>query len=96
MAKYDPLRNYLRRQKLDALELTFVEIERKIGYMLPNGARMPQWWNNATESSNISVQNRAWRDAGFDAALVLGADRVRFERVRPHTSGDYPPKSNTA
>ena len=38
MGKYDPLRDHLRRQKADEFDLTFQEIERKLGAMLPNSA----------------------------------------------------------
>ena len=83
MAKYDPLRDYLRRQKTDELELSFAEMERKIGYMLPKSASLPQWWANPTDPATSPVQSRAWGDAGFDAVLIVGADRVRFKRVEP-------------
>lgn len=83
MAKYDPLRDYLRKQKLDEFELTFAEMERKIGYMLPKSAGRPQWWANTTAPDTTHVQRRAWGDAGFAAFLIAGADRVRFRRVRP-------------
>jgi hypothetical protein len=82
MAKYDPLRDYLRKQKTDELELSFVEMERKIGYMLPKSASQPQWWANTTDPATTHVQRKAWGDAGFDAFLIAGADRVRFKRVR--------------
>lgn len=82
MAKYDPLRDYLRRQKLDEFELTFAEMERRIGYMLPRSAERPQWWANSSAPDTTHVQRKAWRDAGFDAFLITGADRVRFQRVR--------------
>ena len=81
MAKYDPLRDYLRKQKLDEFELTFAEMERKIGYMLPKSAARPQWWANVTDPDTTHVQRRAWGDAGFDAFLIVGADRVRFRRL---------------
>ena len=81
MAKYDPLRDYLRKQKTDDLELSFVEMERKIGYMLPKSASLPQWWESPTEPAKVHVQHRAWTDAGFDAVLIAGADRVRFRRA---------------
>ena len=81
MAKYDPLRDYLRRQKTDELELSFAEMERKIGYMLPKSASLLQWWACPTEPAKAHVQHQAWRDAGFDAVLIAGADRVRFSRL---------------
>ncbi len=87
MAKYDPLRDYLRRQKTDDLELTFVELERKIGYMLPKSASLPQWWAKTTDAATPPVQQKAWSDAGFDAVLIAGADRVRFRRVRTIKAG---------
>ncbi|CAN5287042.1 hypothetical protein BH10PSE2_BH10PSE2_26880 [soil metagenome] len=82
MGKYDPLRDYLRRQKTDELELSFVEMERKIGYMLPKSASLPQWWASTADPATTQIQRRAWGDAGFDALLIAGADRVRFNRVK--------------
>jgi len=81
MGKYDPLRDYLRKKKSDELELSFVEIERKLGYMLPNSASLPQWWANTTEPNSRHVQRKAWGDAGYDAFLIAGAERVRFKRA---------------
>ena len=85
MGKYDPLRNHLKRQRVADFELTFVEIERIIGYMLPNSAARPQWWANVEDPDVTHVQRNAWRDAGYDAFLIAGQDRVRFTGVRrPH------------
>lgn len=80
MAKYDPLKRYLSRQKA-SLDLTFPEIERIVGAMLPKSAHRQQWWANETSPTTSHVQIAAWRDAGFRAALVA-TERVRFERVR--------------
>lgn len=80
MAKYDPLHTYLRRKSIRELELSFVEIERILGAMLPNSAAQPQWWANETCADKRHVQSRAWRTAGYDALLISGADRVRFTR----------------
>lgn len=82
MSKYDPLSGHLRRQRRDDLELTFVEIERILGAMLPKGAARQQWWDNSLEPSASPPQRKAWRDAGYDAFLIAGKDRVRFKRVR--------------
>lgn len=81
MAKYDPLCGYLRRQRLPEFELTFAEIERVIGAMLPGSAARPQWWANVTDPDTAHVQCRAWSDAGYEAFLVVGKDRVRFKRA---------------
>lgn len=82
MAKYDPLRSYLKRQKADALELSFREIENLIGYLLPKRAGQPEWWANADEDASArSVQRRAWLLAGYHARLLPSHDRVSFTRA---------------
>ena len=81
MAKYDPLRDYLKRQRAEEFEMSFAEVERKIGYMLPKSANLPQWWSNTTDPATTHVQRKAWGDAGYDAFLIAGSDRVRFKRV---------------
>ncbi|CAN5391364.1 hypothetical protein BH09PSE1_BH09PSE1_02190 [soil metagenome] len=82
MAKYDPLRDYLLRRRLPEIELSFREIEAKIGYMLPNIATSKDWWSCPGEPGPREVQKIAWRAAGYDAAL-LSQERVRFSR-RPN------------
>jgi len=81
MPKYDPLSGHLRRQRQDELELTFAEIERILGSMLTKSAARPQWWANTTDPDTRHVQLKAWRDAGYDAFLLTGKDRVRFKRT---------------
>ncbi|MNS49526.1 hypothetical protein D3C72_821350 [compost metagenome] len=82
MAKYDPLRDYLRRQRADEFELTFADIERRIGALLPKSASHPQWWGNEVDPGTSHVQREAWRAAGFDARLIAGQDRVLFRRTK--------------
>ena len=82
MGKYDPLRDHLIRQRVADFELTFVEIERIIGYMLPNSAARPQWWANVKDPDTTHVQRFAWRDAGYDAFPIAGRDRVRFKKLQ--------------
>jgi hypothetical protein len=83
MGKYDRLHHHLRRQRLEALEMTFAEIERCIGAMLPNSAQSPQWWANGEDAQTRHVQRKAWGDAHYDAVLIAGAERVRFRRRPP-------------
>jgi hypothetical protein len=82
MAKYDPLGNYLRRKGGAELELSFADIERIIGTMLPNSAARPQWWANEVAADSRHVQARAWLGAGYEAFLIRDAERVRFARRR--------------
>ena len=78
MAKYDLLRLYLRRQRTEVLELSFAEIERLIGGMLPNSAAKASWWTTLTESeAPLSLC-----DCGYHAVLIPRKDRVRFTRRR--------------
>jgi hypothetical protein len=80
MAKYDPLHGHLRRQKTQTYEMTFPDVERIIASMLPKSAQRSEWWANETAPLSRHVQCRAWLDAGYNAFLVKGAERVRFER----------------
>ena len=81
VGKYDRLRDHLRRQRTADIEMTFRDIELVLGCMLPNSAARPQWWANSKQPDKKNVQQSAWRDAGFDAFLSVGSERVRFERV---------------
>jgi hypothetical protein len=77
MAKYDPLRDYLRKQTLREIILPFREIQGLVG-PLPASAERPQFWANTTDVETAHVQRNAWRDAGYDAFLIAGSRKVRF------------------
>ena len=79
MAKYDPLQGHLRRQKTATYDMTFRDIERTSA-LLPKSANRPEWWSNETNPETRHVQCKAWLTAGYNAVLIKGADRVRFER----------------
>jgi hypothetical protein len=81
MSKYDGLRDYLRQQTGPEFSLSFKEIEKAIGTPLPKSADRPQWWANVTDLQTSHVQRNAWRDAGYDAFLVVGSDRVTFRKA---------------
>lgn len=78
MSVYDPLRDYLRIQELYEFELPFSEIEQITGRLLPEGAYRPQWWSN--NKGGKLPQRDAWRNAGFEAFLIVRERRVRFRR----------------
>jgi hypothetical protein len=80
MAKYSPLRRYLKRQKHSEIVLTFSEIEDIIDAPLPRNAETPQWWANIVNPDHGHVQREAWRAAGYDAFL-LPPSKVKFQRV---------------
>lgn len=81
MSKYDPLSGHLRRQRQDELELTFAEIERILGAMLPKSAARQQWWANTTDPYTSQVQRKAGRRR-LRRLPHRRKDRVRFKRVR--------------
>lgn len=81
MGKYDPLEGHLRRQKSGEIELSFAEIERIIGAMLPASAADPRWWINEAGPHRAQVQARAWLAAGFRAEHMPKLQRVRFTRI---------------
>lgn len=79
--KYDPLRRYLRRQTAPTVTLTFSEIEMILrGALLPKCAHDPQWWRDEDEIEAPRGHRVAWRDAGYQAALLDRQERVRFVR----------------
>lgn len=78
MGKYDPLSAWLRRQTSDSVDLTFRDIERILGDLLPNAASGSTWWSDP--DSKTTVQAKAWREAGFRAEPDVRAERIRFVR----------------
>lgn len=79
MRKYAPLYDYLRRKPGPQLHLSFADIERVIGNLLPKSAARAQWWANETSPESRHVQCNAWLNAGYEAFL-LPNDRVEFRR----------------
>ena len=82
MAKYDPLRDWLRAQSSRSeITMRFADIEQLIGGSLPASAhRHRAWWAN--EASGNIVQAHAWQDAGWRVDAVDQTARwVRFRRV---------------
>jgi hypothetical protein len=80
MAKYEPLRRYLARQKTARVELTFTDIERMIGAFLPKAAMRPTWWDEIEAAAPTAVQIQAWRSAGYRAQLARD-EKVVFEKA---------------
>ncbi len=59
MAKYDPLGRHLRRKGGADVLMTFDDVERVIGAMLPKSASLPAWWGNESSQRTRHVQCRA-------------------------------------
>jgi hypothetical protein len=79
VGKYDPLGEYLRKQRLSRVPMTFREIERLIGAKLPNSRRYPAWWSN-NPFNNVMTQ--VWLDAGYKTEEVdIEAEKLVFRKV---------------
>lgn len=98
MAKYDPLHRFLRRARAtDEIVLTFADIERIIGAILPKAAKDPAWWSNPASASCPGVQQKAWMEAGFQARPGPG-ETVTFSRApkRPGAEAPHPSAAPSA
>lgn len=78
MAKYDPLRRFLRRRRTGDVLLTFDEIEQIIGALLPHAAANPEWWGNAASQARGRSQSYAWLEAGYRAQPCQPLNQVWF------------------
>ena len=94
MAKYDPVRSYLQRQRSDVIELSFRESENLIGYLLPKAAAADSSWSAATDRVRTGVQHAALATAGF-ALRKWRMNGSRFDGPRQPTGrgGPAPPKA---
>lgn len=81
MAKYDALREHLRRQRRSVVTLTLPEISQTIpGGLPPSAYRYLAWWSN--ESAGSHVQARGRLDAGYAVAFLdVDAGTVTFEAL---------------
>ncbi len=81
MSKYAPLQDYLVRQNRPVVPLTFGEIEKALGFKLPNSAyRHRAWWSN---NVNNSVMTQVWKNAGFRTRDVdMEKQTVVFESLK--------------
>ena len=78
MGKYDPLKTFLLGQAVDAVPMTFAEIEQVLQAPLPRSKRYPAWWSN---NASNNVMTEVWLQAGFMTEQVdIGAERLVFRR----------------
>jgi hypothetical protein len=86
MGKYEPLTEFLRKQRTDRVAVTFSEIERIVGFKLPSSALHHRaWWSN---NPSNSVMTKAWLEAGYQSEQVdMAGRRLVFSRS-PRTPSD--------
>lgn len=87
MSRYEPLGKYLSSRPDSEWQAGFSDVEQILGFPLPNSARRyTAWWANQQGAGHSQV--RGWRDVGWRTAAVdLGGESVRFERVERQESG---------
>src|SRR5436305_3627483 len=80
MGKYEPLGQFLRKQRTQEVPLTFREIEKITGVKLPPKAQHHRaWWSN---NPSNNVMTKVWLEAGYESAQVdMNARKLVFRRV---------------
>src|SRR5689334_1396134 len=79
-SKYDPLGRYLVGQIPATVTLTFKQIEKILGFALPDAARRhAAWWANGRAAARHG-QAAAWASAGRKARPHLMSETVEFSR----------------
>ena len=93
MNVYDPLRDYLRAQKLPEFVLSFEQIEEIIDAALPRAAHRASWWETLRSPQEKMPQREACLEAGYIATRQADGKSVKFKRMpqdrrRPRERGD--------
>ena len=81
MSDYDALRDYLKRQTLPELVLSFEQIEEITGRALPRAAQRASWWDSLRSPQEKMPQREACLAAGYVATRMPDGERVRFRRL---------------
>ena len=82
MNDYDALRDYLKRQSLPELVLSFEKIEEIIGAALPRAAQRASWWDSLRSPQEKMPQREACLDGGYVATRLPDGKNVRFKRLK--------------
>ncbi|MGY4305859.1 hypothetical protein ACVIJ6_003102 [Bradyrhizobium sp. USDA 4369] len=82
MPDYDALRDYLKRQTLPELTLSFEAIEELIGDSLPRAAQRASWWDSLRSPQEKMPQREACLAAGYVATRMPDGKGVRFRRLK--------------
>jgi hypothetical protein len=86
MSKYEPITRHLNAQPSHRVTMGFAEIERLIGFPLPQSARKyPAWWANNADAGRHAG---AWLAASWKSEDVdLAAEKVSFSRSERNVAG---------
>ena len=78
--KFEPLYEYLLKEKRADFVLTFDEIEDILGFGLPRSAHRAEWWDDDTPE-HPRDQAQAIHQAGYDSRRTVEGGRVRFRKL---------------
>ena len=81
MNDYDALRDYLRKQTLPELVLSFEQIEAIIDAPLPRAAQRASWWETLRSPQEKMPQREACLEAGYIATRQADGKSVKFKRM---------------
>lgn len=95
MSKYEPLTQFLSAQRAQEVPMSFSEIERVLGFRLPEKASgIRAWWSN---NPSNNVMTKAWLAAGFVTERVdMGARRLVFRKAVMSPIARTPTANRTA
>jgi hypothetical protein len=79
---YEALRDFLARQTLSELTLSFDEIEEMIGHALPRASHRASWWETLRSPQEKMPQREACLAAGYVATRLPDGKTVRFRRMK--------------
>lgn len=82
MNDYDALRDYLKKQTLAELVLTFEQIEVIIDAALPRAAHRASWWDSLRSPQEKMPQREACLDGGYIATRQADGRSVKFKRMK--------------
>ena len=82
MNDYEALRDYLKKQSLPELVLSFEQIEEIIGSALPRAANRASWWDSLRSPDIQMPQREACLAAGFVATRMPDGQSVRFTKKK--------------
>ena len=82
MNDYDGLRDYLKKQSLLELVLTFEQLEEIIGGPLPRAAQRASWWDSLRSPQEKMPQREACLAAGYAATRMPDGRSVRFRKMK--------------
>jgi hypothetical protein len=88
---YGRLRDYLKKQTLPELVLSFEEIEAILDAALPRAAHRASWWDSLRSPQEKMPQREACLEAGYVATRQADGNSVKFKRLpqrRSRAGGD--------